>query len=226
MRKSLSSVIAIIFILGITTTGFGQDNQSDPNKDKKNNQEVWNGEVVDLSIGINKISVPFLTTHLTRNIGDNVYDVRAWELELRTNYKSGFSSVHVFEVYNLSDNNVFPAKPNEDESDGWVASGRGYAYRYLMHAPVAPSITAKRFNTHFIFGGGFWLRHEAHRFRPIEKRDGYPLGVNMTAGYGLNLLLTENLLLSTDYEFQMNLFKELQLARFKVGLNYKFKVKS
>lgn len=217
MRKSSGFALVIMFVLGLTTNGFGQENQPEQDKDsKKTIQEVQKDEVVDLSIGINKVYVPFLTTHM----GLNPYKNEAWELELRTNYKSGFSSVHVFEVYNLNDKNVFPIRPNEDERDEWVVSGRGYAYRYLMHIP---SIRVSRLNSYYIFGGGFWLRHEAHRFRPLEKRDGYPLGVNMTGGYGLNLLLVKNILLSTDLEFQFNIPKEIQVGRFKVGVHYKFK---
>lgn len=217
MRKSSDFALVIMFVLGLTTNGFGQENQSEQDKDnKKTTPEVQNDEVVDLSIGVNKVYVPFLTTHM----GLNPYKNEAWELELRTNYKSGFSSVHVFEVYNLNDKNVFPTNPNEDERDDWVVSGRGYAYRYLMHMP---SIQGSRLNSYSIFGGGFWLRHEAHRFRPLEKRDGYPLGVNTTGGYGLNLLLMKNILLSTDLEFQFNIPKEIQVGRFKVGVHYKFK---
>ena len=206
MRNWLVFLFLIVFIIGTSKNSFGQDNQTDQNKDK----------VVDLSVGINKVYIPFLTTHM----GVNPYENAAWELELRTNYESGFSWVHIFEVYNLNDKNIFPAKPNEDERDEWVVSGRGYAYRYLMYMP---SIQVKRLNSYSIFGGGFWLRHEAHRFRSLEKRDGYPMGVNMTAGYGLNILLTKQIALSTDLEMQFNIPKEIQLGRWKVGLHYKFK---
>lgn len=216
MRKIVGFLLVLVFILGIASSSFGQDNQTEKGKDKKTTQEIWNNEVVDFSTGLNKVYVPFLTTYM----GLNPYENRAWELELRTNFKSGFSSVHILEVYNLNDNNDFPLSPNEEVLDNWVASGRGYAYRYLMHTP---SIRVNRFNSYYIFGGGFWLRHEAHRFKPIEKRDGYPLGVNMTAGYGLNLLLTKDTVVSMGMEFQMNMPKEIQLARFKVGLHYKSK---
>jgi len=80
-----------------------------------------------------------------------------------------------------------------------------------------------RLNSYSIFGGGVWLKHEAHRFRSLEKRDGYPLGVNMTAGYGFNFLPTKHIMVSTDLEMQFNIPKEIQLGRFKVGLHYKFK---
>lgn len=217
MRKSSGFALVIMFVLGLTTNGFGQENQPEQDKDnKKTTQEVWNNEVVDLSIGINKVYVLWLTTYM----GLNQYENRPWELELRTNFKSGFSSVHIFEVYNLNDNNDFPPSPDEEELDNWVASGRGYAYRYLMHTP---SFRVKRLNSYYIFGGGLWLRHEAHRFKPIEKRDGYPLGVNMTAGYGLDLLPTKNIIVSMGTELQMNIPKEIQLLRLKVGLHYKLK---
>jgi len=218
MRNYMVFVSVIMFALGLTTNGFGQNNQAEQDKDseKETTQEVWNNDVVDLSFGINKVYVPLLTTHM----GLNPYDNKAWELELRTNYKSGFSSVHVFEVYNLNDKNVFPTHPNSDELDEWVVSGRGYAYRYLMHAP---SIRGSRFNSYSIFGGGFWLRHEAHRFRPLKERDVYPLGFNMTAGYGFNFLPTKNIVLSTDWEIQMNIPSEMQFSRLKMGLHYKFK---
>lgn len=149
----------------------------------------------------------------------NNYSVDGWGVELWENRPFGGFKIYSFEFYGLSDNGLFPENPEYNMVKGWVSSGKGASINVLWGSHFGKGIIKGRLKPYAVFGPGFWVRHEALRFQPLENRDHYHFGLNIMAGPGVDLFLTKNLVFSSRVEMQLNLVMDFQF-RYKTGLSW------
>ncbi len=236
-------LIVIVFILGVSSRSFAQENESSKREEAQSKNQKDSG--THFGIGFNQT---LFSEYGPPDIGvrgvtpSTYYTMKnKKEIELRFISKStaikpasGKTSggdahqVISWQEFDFSDKDHFPsesllaslsAEDHKTLTDNWVAYGRGMALRY---AYLDELWKAKFLRIYVGPEIGMFFRHESLRFKDGKDKDNYRRGLSAGLKVGLNLLVTKNLLFYADYGGRFNFVTDVEVANIKTGVVYIF----
>ncbi len=178
-----------------------------------------------VSVGFNTTNA-VLSAPLVLSPPRNGYLMNGWEIQVKKGSVLTGYRIYSIEVYTISDKNDELIKtgniPDSSElkrvvANNWVQSGRGVSFQVMDYFDNPK----RRLSMDAVMGGGIWIRHEALRLGPPDKRDRYRIGITLSVGPGVRYNLTKKFTAFARGEMKIDIWSDMQV-RYKLGAFYNF----